>query len=146
MSAKLGSHIDNLSQLRLMAIKPGDVFLGEMDGVDHEKFFIVAGVSGDRILCCSVLINSKINPFIMRRPHMLERQLCLRADEYDFLSHESYVNCAQPFKSRLDFFSDAGYKYKGCLSEIHIKQVQDFLITSGQLTQEEIDSYFPSVI
>ena len=82
----------------------------------------------------------------MRRPHMLERQLCLRADEYDFLSHESYVNCAQPFKSRLDFFSDAGYKYKGCLSEIHIKQVQDFLITSGQLTQEEIDLYFPSVI
>lgn len=109
MSAKLASHIDNLSQLRLATIKPGDVFLGEMDGVDHEKFFIVAGVSGNRILCCSVLINSKINPFIMRRPHMLERQLCLRADEYDFLSHESYVNCAQPFKSRLDFFSDAGY-------------------------------------
>ena len=105
MSAKLTSHIDNLSQLRLATIKPGDVFLGEMDGVDHEKFFIVAGVSGNRILCCSVLINSKINPFIMRRPHMLERQLCLRVDEYDFLSHESYVNCAQPFKSRLDFFS-----------------------------------------
>ena len=144
MSAKLTSHIDNLSQLRLATIKPGDVFLGEMDGVDHEKFFIVAGVSDNRILCCSVLINSKINPFIMRRPHMLERQLCLRADEYDFLSHESYVNCAQPFKSHLDFFSDAGYKYKGCLSDIHIKQVQDFLITSGQLTQEEINLYFPS--
>ena len=41
MSAKLTSHIDNLSQLRLATIKPGDVFLGEMDGVDHEKFFIV---------------------------------------------------------------------------------------------------------
>ena len=102
MTAKLSSQIDNLSQLRLISIKPGDVFLGEMEGVDHEKFFIIAGVSGDRILCCSVLINSKINAFILRRPHLLERQLLLRADEYDFLSHDSYVNCAQPFKSRLD--------------------------------------------
>jgi len=29
MSAKLASQIENLSQLRLAAIKPGDVFLGE---------------------------------------------------------------------------------------------------------------------
>lgn len=144
MTAKLASHIENMSQLRLASITPGDVFLGEMEGVDHEKFFIVAGVSGDRILCCSVLINSKINPFIMRRPHMLERQLHLSADDYDFLSHESYINCAQPFKSHLDFFSDSAYKYKGHLSDDHIKQVQEHLITSGQLTQEEIDTYFPA--
>ena len=142
MTAKLSSQIDNLSQLRLISIKPGDVFLGEMEGVDHEKFFIIAGVSGDRVLCCSVLINSKINAFILRRPHLLERQLLLRADEYDFLSHDSYVNCAQPFKSRLDYFSDAEYKYKGHLYDTHIKQVRNFLITSGQLTQEEINLYF----
>ena len=142
MSAKLASHIDNLSQLRLMSIKPGDVFLGEMEGVDHEKFFNVAGVSGDRILCCSVIINSKINPFIMRRPHMLECQLLLCASDYDFLSHDSYVNCAQPLKSRLDFFANEAYKYRGHLCDVHIKQVQDFLITSGQLTQEEIELYF----
>ena len=34
MTAKLSSQIDNLSQLRLISIKPGDVFLGEMEGVD----------------------------------------------------------------------------------------------------------------
>lgn len=54
---------------------PGTVLLEEMDGVDHLKFFVVAGVSNNRICVCSVVINSAINPFIMRRPHLLSRQV-----------------------------------------------------------------------
>ena len=142
MSAKLSLHTEGFEKLRLASIQPGDVFLGELEGVDHEKFFVIAGVSGDRVLCCSVLINSKINPFIKKRPHMLERQLELLATDYEFLSHDSYVNCAQPLKSKLEFFASTGYRYRGSLKEEDVKTIKDFLITSGQLSQEEIELYF----
>ena len=93
-------------------------------------------------MCCSVLINSQINPFIKKRPHMLERQLELLAADYEFLSHDSFVNCAQPLKSKLEFFASTGYRYRGSLKEEDVKIIKDFLITSGQLSQEEIDLYF----
>lgn len=142
MSAKLSLHTEDFEKLRLASIQPGDVFLGELEGVDHEKFFVIAGVSGDRVLCCSVLINSKINPFIKKRPHMLERQLELLATDYEFLSHDSYVNCAQPLKSRLDFFAGTEYRYRGNLKDEDITKVRGYLKTSGQLTQEEIELFF----
>lgn len=57
---------------------PGTVLLGEMEGVDHLKFFVIAGVSDDRVCVCSVIINSSINAFIMRRPHLLSRKVQIK--------------------------------------------------------------------
>lgn len=54
----------NLAGLRDISIAPGAVFLGPWADIDHEKFLIVAGISEDRILVCSVMINSEINPYI----------------------------------------------------------------------------------
>ena len=37
---------DILSSVKMMLF-PGSVLLGPMPGVDHPKFYIIAGVSGD---------------------------------------------------------------------------------------------------
>ena len=50
----------SLENLRSLSISSGAVFLGPWAGIDHEKFLIVAGVAEDRILVCSVMINSQI--------------------------------------------------------------------------------------
>lgn len=60
-----------LEGLRDLSIVPGAVYLGPWAEIDHEKFLIVAGVAKDRILVCSVIINSEINPYIRKRPRML---------------------------------------------------------------------------
>ena len=52
-----------LEGLRDLSIAPGAVFIGPWANIDHEKFLIVAGVAQDRILVCSVMINSEINPY-----------------------------------------------------------------------------------
>lgn len=128
--------------LRGMSIVPGAVFLGPWADIDHNKFLIVAGVSKDRILVCSVLINSVINPYIQRRPRMLSCQVVLKGEDYNFLTHDSYANCAQPIKAKAESFLVDDLKYCGLLKESDLNQVQQRIIASGNLTIEEIDIFF----
>ena len=134
----LSELLSNESVDRLYMVS-GTVLLGEMEGVDHLKFFVVAGVSNNRICVCSVVINSSINPFIMRRPHLLSRQVQILNEKYSFLSHDSYVNCAQPLKGTSDFFK--GYKRVGQLTDDDIQLVRKEIVQSGMLTANELKIY-----
>jgi hypothetical protein len=131
-----------LKGLRNLSIVPGAVFLGPWAKIDHEKFLIVAGVAEDRILVCSVLINSEINPYIQKRPRMLSCQVLLKGNDYDFLSHDSYANCAQPVRAKLDAFMADEMKYCGLLNVSDLNQVQQRIIASGMLTIAEIKTFF----
>ena len=131
-----------LKGLRNLSIVPGAVFLGPWAKIDHEKFLIVAGVAKDRILVCSVLINSEINPYIQKRPRMLSCQVLLKGNDYDFLSHDSYANCAQPVRAKLDAFMADDMKYCGMLNVSDLNQVQQRIIASGMLTIAEINTFF----
>ena len=128
--------------LRELAIAPGSVFLGPWADIDHEKFLIVAGVSEDRILVCTVMINSEINQYIQKRPRMLSCQVELKSGDYGFLSHDSYANCAQPIKAKFDLFVVDNMKYCGILNEADLNQVQQRIIASGNLTVDEMNSFF----
>ena len=127
---------DALNSLQMC---PGTVLLGEMDGVDHLKFYVVAAVANDKVCICSVIINSRINPFIQKRPHLLARQVQINAADYDFLDHDSYINCAQPWKVQADYFH--GFTQKGCLSDADLQRVRTEIINSGMLTDEERELY-----
>ena len=131
-----------LESLRGLSIVPGAVFLGPWAEIDHEKFLIVAGVAEDRILVCAVLINSEINSYIQKRPRMLSCQMMLKGDDYDFLSHDSYANCAQPVRAKLEAFMSEEMKYCGLLNEGDLKLVQERIIASGMLTVTEINTFF----
>lgn len=132
----------SLETLRGLSISPGAVFLGPWAGIDHEKFLIVAGVAQNRFLICSVMINSQINQYIMKRPKLLACQVELKVENYDFLSHDSYANCAQPIKARRELFMVDELKYCGILNDSDLLQVQQQIISSGSLTAEEISLFF----
>jgi hypothetical protein len=132
----------SLKGLRGLSITSGSVFLGPWAGIDHEKFLIVAGVSDNKILVCSVMINSQINQYIMRRPKLLACQVELKCADYDFLSHDSFANCAQPIKAKTELFMVDDLKYCGLLKESDLSLVQQQIISSGSLTPEEIAKFF----
>lgn len=134
--------LSDFDGLRNLSIVPGAVFIGPWTGVDHEKFLIVAGVTEDRILVCSVMINSEINPYIKCRPRMLSCQVSLKASDYKFLSHDSYANCAQPIRAKFEVFMSEERRYCGLLNESDLSQVQQRIIASGQLTYDEISTFF----
>ena len=132
----------SLKGLRGLSITSGSVFLGPWAGIDHEKFLIVAGVSENKILVCSVMINSQINQYIMKRPKMLACQVELKCADYDFLSHDSFANCAQKKKKKTELFLVDDLKYCGLLKESDLSLVQQQIISSGSLTPEEIAKFF----
>lgn len=131
-----------LSGLRDLSIAPGAVFIGPWADIDYEKFLIIAGVADDRILVCSVMINSEINQYIQRRPRMLSCQVPLKSADYEFLSHDSFANCAQPIKAKLESFIVDDMKYCGLLNETDPTQVQQRIIASGTLTVDEMNTFF----
>lgn len=122
-------------------VRPGAIFLGPMAGVDHPKFYVVAGISGSRVLACSVLINSQINSFILRRPALLKLQVQITPSDYSFLDHVSYINCASPLKGQLVHFDNADFSYKDQLNDADLAVVQKNIRESGLLTEEEIKIY-----
>ena len=95
-----------------------------------------------RVYACTVLINSNINPFIMKRQHMLDCQVLLRSERYSFLSHDSFVNCAQPISANLQHFMDDEYKYCGLLNKDDLENVIESIKRSGVLSEDELRIYF----
>ena len=83
-----------IEELRNLSVVAGAVFIGHWDNIDHPKFVVIAGVSAEKILVCTVFINSRINQYILKRPKMLACQIEVKASDYDFLDYDSYVNCA----------------------------------------------------
>lgn len=78
----------------------------------------------------------------MKRPRLLACQVELKGEDYDFLSHDSYANCAQPIKARRELFLVDDLKYCGLLNDSDLLQVQQQIISSGSLTADEITMFF----
>ena len=78
----------------------------------------------------------------MKRPKLLACRVELKGEDYDFLSHDSYANCAQPIKARHERFMISEMKYCGLLKDSDLLQVQQQIIASGSLTAEEIALFF----
>lgn len=130
--------------LRELSVTAGAVFIGPWQDIDHEKFIVVAGVDGHKALVCCVLINSAINPFIRRRPKMMACQLEIKESDYGFLSHKSYINCAQPVTASFRHFLGDEYRYCGLLTNKDLIAVQKLIIASGVMTDDELGRFFKS--
>lgn len=130
-----------IAGLKQASIMPGAVFVGPWKEIDHDKFIVIAGVTQDKVLACTVLINSRINPYIMRRQKMLDCQVYVKSEDYDFLSHDSFVNCAQPMIGITTHFVGDEYKYCGLLDESDLVLVRQRIVESGLLTDEEIAKF-----
>lgn len=66
----------------------------------------------------------------------------LKSADYEFLSHDSFANCAQPIKAKLESFMVDEMKYCGLLNETDLTQVQQRIIASGTLTVDEMNTFF----
>ena len=88
------------------------------------------------------MINSEINQYIQKHPRMFSCQVELKCGDNNFLSHDSYANCAQPIKAKFDFFVVDDMKYCCILNEADLIQVQQRIISSGNLTVDEMNNFF----
>lgn len=123
-------------------IEVGSVLLGPMEGVNHKKFYIIAGISTDKLCICSVIINSEINQFIKKRPWLLECQVKITSQNNSFLDYDSFVNCAQPMLGVASKLKEKDFKFVDVLHPDDLDNIISTIIDSGSLSEDEIADFF----
>lgn len=145
----LGDLLGDLDKGKLFreSIHVGDVFLKSFEGIDHPKFFIVAGISQDKVCLCTVYINSNIHPSILKKQYLLDLQVPLKKSTNPFLKYDSFANCSTiiPLQSEplSKWMADKSCKVIGCVFKNDLSLIVKTLKKSGLLSEEEITLYFP---
>jgi hypothetical protein len=133
--------IQSKDALYRAVVSVGDVFMRNFDKIDHPKYFIVAGMSGDRINLCAVYINSNIPKSIYSKQKLLELQVNIKGCKYDFLRHDSFVSCNTPINTVADKLI-SGCEYAGKIDGEDLNNIRQTIINSGILTKNELKLYF----
>ena len=127
------------------SIKRGDILLSDFDGIDHQKFFVVMGVSEDAI-CGFFFINSNIHRAIFNKQELLNRQYPLRHVDYPFLRYDSFL-CASSVIERSVRSISAGISEGttsviGRLKDEHIDDVIEMVRKSHVISAIHKKKYF----
>ena len=147
-----GSILDRqiASDLYQATLSQGDVFLCKFEGIDHEKFFVVAGLSRDKVYFCSVYINSNIPDFILKKQELLNLQVLIKGVKYPYLKHDSFVSCNTQLKLEFSeifrWIENDKCRFIGKLDMDDLNNIQTTLINSGLLTSKELELYFEVVV
>lgn len=127
-------------------LNKGDIFLNKFDGIDHPKFFVVAGLSGDKVFTCSVYINSNIHPALFKKQELLNLQVPIKKADYDFLDHDSWVCCSTPLYIEsvrmYEWMQAKSCKVISQLKSGDLANVTQAITGSGLLSDEELEIYF----
>ena len=147
--APLGDFLSNSDKDALFKsnLKKGDVFATDFVKVDdHEKYFIIAGLSPEKTYTCTVFINSRIHPSILRKPEILKLQIPITQRKNFFLDHDSFVCCSDFTPITLNKLQQLKKQEKcrvlGTLHQDDLVIVINAIVNSGLLTPDELRLYF----
>ena len=80
------------SELVKILVERGQILYSNIfANIDHPKFFVVVGVTDDEV-AGFFYINSRINTNVNTKEEQLRLQFPISKDDYDFLSHDSYIS------------------------------------------------------
>lgn len=127
------------------SIGRGDILLSEFDGIDHRKFFVVMGVSEDKV-CGFFFINSNIHPAIFNKQEQLDLQYPLLHRDYDFLKYDSFLCASSVIERKLSDITE-GIKNGttsiiGRLKEEHIVEVVEMVRASRVINDRHKKLFF----
>ena len=123
----------------------GDILLSEFDGIDHQKFFVVMGVSEDKV-CGFFFINSNIHPAIFNKKEQLNLQYPLLHRDYAFLKYASFLCASSVIERKLSDITE-GIKNRtttviGKLKDEHVTDVLEMVRASKVISERHKRMYF----
>lgn len=127
------------------SIGRGDILLSEFDGIEHRNFFVVMGVSEDKV-CGFFFINSNIHPAIFNKQEQLNLQYPLLHRDYEFLKYDSFLCASNVIERRLGDITD-GIRNRttqivGRMKEEHIQDVVEMVKASKVISERHKKQYF----
>jgi len=127
------------------SIGRGDILLSEFDGIDHRKFFVVMGISEDKV-CGFFFINSNIHPAIFNKQEQLNLQYPLLHRDYEFLKYDSFLSASNVIERKLSNITE-GIKNGttmviGKMKEEHVTDVVEMVRASKVISDRHKRMYF----
>ena len=127
------------------SIGRGDILLSEFDGIDHQKFFVVMGVSEDKV-CGFFFINSNIHPAIFNKQEQLNLQYPLLHRDYEFLKYDSFLCASSVIERKLSDITE-GIKNRtttviGKMKEGHVTDVVEMVRASKVISERHKRMFF----
>ena len=127
------------------SIQRGDILLSEFDGIDHRKFFVVMGVSEDKV-CGFFFINSNIHPAIFNKQEQLDLQYPLLHRDYEFLKYDSFLCASSVIERRVEDISEGisnrTTQVIGRMKVEHIEDVVRMVRESKVISERHKKRYF----
>lgn len=125
-------------------VKKGDVFritLNQANGIipkpgdsSRDKYFVVLGFDHDGNVYGGVIFNSYIN--LKLPPFVQAMQYPIKKDAYDFLSHDSYIDCSSiKVVKKLKLLRSL---YLGHLREDDLDMLYDKISTNSRISKIEL--------
>ncbi len=132
---------------------PGTVLYLYCDDLKKNKYFLVLSfaTSAAPVL---FIINTELNEFKLKRPWLKMSQFKINKSDYNFLRHNSYINCSEikwwfNKKKIRTQINDDEERNKGQLMPVHIKLILKIVHNSPTLSNVEkeiIDNSLSKVI
>lgn len=127
------------------SIGRGDILLSEFGGIDHQKFFVVMGVSDDKV-CGFFFINSNIHPAIFNKQEQLNLQYPLLHRDYAFLKYDSFLCASSVIERKLSDITE-GIKNRttmviGKLKDEHLTDVLEMVRASKVISERHKRMFF----
>ena len=127
------------------SIGRGDILLSEFDGIDHRKFFVVMGISEDKV-CGFFFINSNIHPAIFNKQEQLNLQYPLLHRDYEFLKYDSFLSASNVIERKLSNITE-GIKNGttmviGKMKDEHVADVVEMVRASNVISERHKKMFF----
>lgn len=101
------------------------------------KLIIIVAIEDEHILAATLFINSEVNPDVISSPELQALQHKLFADKYDFLKHDSFIDCSalreRSINSLEQLMSTATDSFLGTLDETDFPAVKKLLISAKSI-------------
>jgi len=127
------------------SIRRGVILLSEFNGIDHRKFFVVMGVSENKV-CGFFFINSNIHPAIFNKQEQLSMQYPLLHKDYEFLKYDSFLCASSIIERRLSDISEGilngTTSVIGMLKEEHVSDVIEMVRASKVISEHHKRMFF----
>jgi hypothetical protein len=119
---------DRLDKVR-RDLRSGVVIRCRFDGIGHPKFFVLLGADGEKFH--GVFINSEISPKVVKTPSLNYSQIEIGPDDYSFLDHLSYIDCAGPrdrdIASTVVSMIESPSQIRGHVTQLHLTEIRRVL-------------------
>ena len=88
----------SMGKVLKMALTEDDGIVLKNSAIERTKYFTVIGQDQDKGLIGSLLVNSNVNTNVLNTKELLDCQFPLRKKDYDFLDHDSFLDCSELFE------------------------------------------------